>query len=59
MLAITLRDKKSNTISATQKEPQNSSYKVQLLHAAVLLQTEGNRLRSLVANSVVVLQNPC
>jgi hypothetical protein len=56
MLAFTHAEEKANAISATQKQPQNSSYKVQLLHAAVLLQSGRNRLRSPVAELVAVLQ---
>jgi hypothetical protein len=59
MLAITHADEKANANSALNKHPQNSSYKVQLLHAAVVLQSGSNRLRSLVADSVTVLQNSC
>jgi hypothetical protein len=41
------------------QHPQNSSYKVQLLHAAVLMKSGGNRLRSLVADFDAALQNSC
>jgi lambda repressor-like predicted transcriptional regulator len=41
------------------QHPQNSSYKVQHLHAAVPLQSGSNRLRSLVADFVGDLQNSC
>jgi hypothetical protein len=50
MLALTHADEKANANSALNKHPQNSSYKVQPLHAAIMLQSGGNRLRSLVAN---------
>jgi hypothetical protein len=60
MLALTHGDEKANANSAHKKQPQNnSSYKVQRLHAAVLLQGGTNRLRSLVADFVAVLQNSC
>jgi hypothetical protein len=59
MLALTHADEKANANSALSKYPQNSSYKVQLLHAAIMLQSGGNRLRSLVADFVAVLQNSC
>jgi hypothetical protein len=52
-------DEKHDANSADTKEQQNSSYKEQLLHAAVLLQSGSNRLRSVVADLVAVLQNSC
>jgi hypothetical protein len=52
------RRRKSKREFSTENHPQNSSYKVQPLHAAVLLQSGSNRLRSLVADLVAVLQNP-
>jgi hypothetical protein len=55
MLAPTQGDEKANENSAHQKQPQNSSYKVQPLHAAVLLQSGSNGLRSLDADSVAAL----
>jgi hypothetical protein len=57
MLAFTHADEKANANSALNKHPQNSSYKPQLLNAAVVLQSGSNRLRSLVAESVKALQN--
>jgi hypothetical protein len=57
MLALAHGDEKQDVNSADTKEQQNSSYKVQRLHAAVLLQSESNRIRSVVADSVVELQN--
>jgi hypothetical protein len=51
--------KKANANSANKEQQQNSSYKVQRLHAAVLLQSGSKRLRSLVADSVAALQNSC
>jgi hypothetical protein len=59
MLALTHGDKKANANSAHEKEPQNSSYKVQLLHAAVLVQSGSNGLCTLVADLIVALQNSC
>jgi hypothetical protein len=59
MLALTHADEKANANSALNKHPQNSSYKDQRLQAAVVLQSGSNRLRSLVADLVVVLQNSC
>jgi hypothetical protein len=59
MLALTHADEKANANSALNKQSQNSSYKVQLLHAAVVLQSGSNRLRSLGAASVNALQNSC
>jgi hypothetical protein len=60
MLAIiTHADEKANANSALNKHPQNSSYKVQLLHTAAVLQSGSNRLRSLVADLVALLQNSC
>jgi hypothetical protein len=53
------RRRKSKRSFGTEKHPKNSSYKVQRLHAAVLLQSGSNRLRSLVADEVVDLQNSC
>jgi hypothetical protein len=53
------RRRKSKREFSTKNHPQNSSYKVQRLHAAVLLQSGSNRLRSLVADLVVALQNSC
>jgi len=53
------RRRKSKREFSTKNHPQNSSYKVQRLHAAVLLQSGSNRLRSLVADLVAVLQNSC
>jgi hypothetical protein len=53
------RRRKSKREFSTENHPQNSSYKVQRPHAAVLLQSGSNRLRSLVADFVVVLQNSC
>jgi hypothetical protein len=59
MSALTHGDKKANPNSPHKKQPQNSSYKAQPLHAAVLLQSGSNSLRSLVADLVAVLQNSC
>jgi hypothetical protein len=59
MLALTRADGNANANSATKGQPQNPSYKVQRLHAAVLMQSGSKRLRSLVADSVAVLQNSC
>jgi hypothetical protein len=59
MLALTHADEKANANSALNKHPQYSSHKVQLLHAAVVLQSGSNRLRSLVADLVQALQNSC
>ncbi len=59
MSAITHADEKANANSALNKHPQNSSYKVQLFHAAVVLQSGSNRLRPLVADLVAALQNSC
>jgi hypothetical protein len=59
MLALTHADGKANAKSANKEQPQNSSYKVQRMHAVVLLQSGSNRLRSCIANSVAVLQNSC
>jgi hypothetical protein len=59
MLALTHADEKANANSALNKHPQNSSYKAQLLQAAVVLQSGSNRLRSLGADLVAVLQNSC
>jgi hypothetical protein len=53
------RRRKSKREFSAKNHPQNSSYKVQRLHAAVVLQSGSNRLRSLVADSVVFLQNSC
>jgi hypothetical protein len=53
------RRRKSKREFCSKNHPQNSSYKVQRLHAAVLLQSGSNRLRSLVADLVAVLQNSC
>ena len=53
------RRRKSKRECSTKNHPQNSSYKVQRLHAAVLLQSGSNRLRSLVADLVAALQNSC
>jgi hypothetical protein len=55
MLAPTHGDEKANANSAHQKQPQNSSYKEQPLHAAVPLQSGTNSLCSLVADSVAAL----
>ena len=52
-------DEKQNANSTNKKEPENPTYKVQPLHAAVLLQSGSNCLRSLVAELVAVLQNSC
>jgi hypothetical protein len=57
MLALMHADKKANANSKKLKHPQNSSYKVQRLHAAVVLQSGSNRLRSFVADLVALLQN--
>jgi hypothetical protein len=59
MLALTHADEKANANSALNKHPQNSSYKIQRLQAAVVLQSGSNRLRPLVADLVVFLQNSC
>jgi hypothetical protein len=59
MLALTNGDTTANANSADKKEPKNSSYKVQRVHVVVLLQSGSNRLRSLVADLVVGLQNSC
>jgi hypothetical protein len=59
MLVITHADEKANANSALNKHPQNSSYKVQLLYAAAALQSSSNRLRSISADLVAVLQNSC
>jgi hypothetical protein len=59
MLVVMHADEKANANSALNKHPQNSSYKVQRLHTAVVLQSGSNRLRSLVADSVAALQNSC
>jgi hypothetical protein len=59
MLAITHADEKANANSALNKHPQNSSYNRQLLNTAVVLQSGSNRLRSLVADLVAMLQNSC
>jgi hypothetical protein len=59
MSALTHDNEKANPNSPQKKQPQNSSYKVQRLHAAVLLQSGSNSLRSLVADLVAVLQNLC
>jgi hypothetical protein len=53
------RRRKSKREFSTEKHPQNSSYKFQPLHAAVLLQSGSKRLRSLVADLVAPLQNSC
>jgi hypothetical protein len=53
------RRRKSKRSFGTEKHPQNSSYKVQPLHAAVPLQSGSNRLRSLDADFVASLQNSC
>jgi hypothetical protein len=53
------RRRKSKREFSTKNHPQNSSYKGQRLHGAVLLQSGSNRLRSLVADLVVGLQNSC
>jgi hypothetical protein len=50
---------KSKREFRTKKHPQKLSYKVQNLQAAVLLQSGSNRLRSLVADLVILLQNSC
>jgi hypothetical protein len=59
MLALTHADEKANANSALNKHPQNSSYKVQSMYAAVVLQSGSNCLHSLVADLVAVLQNAC
>jgi hypothetical protein len=59
MLALTHADEKANANSALNKHPQNSSYKVQILYAAVVFQSGSDRLRSLLANMVMFLQNSC
>jgi hypothetical protein len=59
MSALTHGDDKANPNSPHKKQPQKSSYKGQNLHAAVLLQSGSNSLRSLVADSVEDLQNSC
>jgi hypothetical protein len=59
MLALTHADEKGKRKFSTEKHPQNSSYKAQPLHAAVLLQSGGNRLRALVSDLVAALQNSC
>jgi hypothetical protein len=59
MLALTNTDEKANANSANEEQPQNPSYKVQRLHAAVLLQSGSKRLCSLDADLVPVLQNSC
>jgi hypothetical protein len=51
------RRRKSKCAFITEKHPQNASYKPQLLHATVLMQSGGNRLRSHVADFVAALQN--
>jgi hypothetical protein len=53
------RRRKSKREFSTENHPQNSSYKAQRLHAAVLLQSSSNRLRSLDADLVAALQNSC
>jgi hypothetical protein len=53
------RRQKSKREFSAKNNPQNSSYKEQLLHAAVLLQSGSNRLRSFVADFVEALQNSC
>jgi hypothetical protein len=50
---------KSKREFSAKDHPQNPSYKVQRLHAAVVLQSGSNCLRSLDADSVVALQNSC
>jgi hypothetical protein len=60
MLALTHGDEKATAKTAHyKKQPQNSSYKAKPLHAAVLLQSSSNRIRSKVTDLVVVLQNSC
>jgi hypothetical protein len=59
VLALTHADEKASANSALKINPQKSSYKVQPLHAAVLLQSGSNRLRSLDADLVAALQNSC
>jgi hypothetical protein len=59
MLALTHADEKASANSALKTIHKNSSYKVQRLHAAVVLQSGSNRLRSIVADLVVALQNSC
>jgi hypothetical protein len=53
------RRRKSKREFSTENHPQNSSYKEQRPHAAVVLQSGSNRLRSLVADLVPPLQNSC
>ncbi len=53
------RRRKSKRAFSTEKHPRNPSYKVQRLHAAVLLQSGSNCLRSLDADLVVALQKSC
>jgi hypothetical protein len=53
------RRRKSKREFSTNDHPQNPSYKPKRLYAAVVLQSGGNRLRSLVADLVEVLQNSC
>jgi hypothetical protein len=59
MSALTHADEKASANLALKKHPQNSSYKPQRLYAAVMLQSSGNCLRSLVTDLVVALQNSC
>jgi hypothetical protein len=54
-----MKNKTQDANSADTKKQENSSYKVQCLHAAVPLQSGSNRHRSVVADSVVELQNSC
>ena len=51
-----MKNKTQDANSADTKEQENSTYKVQCLHAAVPLQSGSNCLRSVVADSVVELQ---
>jgi hypothetical protein len=57
MSALMHADKKQDANSTNEKLQENSSYKAQRPHAAVLLQSGSNRNRSLVADLVAALQN--
>jgi hypothetical protein len=55
----TAMKKQTRNQQINSKQSQNSYYKVQRLHAAVLLQSGGNSFCSFVADSVFELQNSC
>ena len=52
-----MKNKTQDANSADTKEQENSSYKAQGPHAAVLMQSGSNRARSLVADMVAALEN--